>query len=124
MRRRVSKEHEQSVGHPPRPDWGLVTSGPLIQAAMGHMGTSPRFLADADEFGALLRDAFAQMGLSVRDDKTVYVAAALIHLMASVALRRGETGALTDTQVDELLTHYTPFLCALLPYLPPEARQR
>lgn len=104
----------------PRPQWENVAKA--VREIARIMGDQPDAVALTDRTAAYVRDTLDALGLSVRDEGTLYVvitAAGLMVEMSHNALTKGKVTpdvVLAIAQIAQSLT------AALIPYMPPEAR--
>ena len=107
--------------HPPRPQWELLESSPLMPITRGFNDERPVWASD--ELGAHIRDLFKTMGLSVGDEGTIWTVFAVLSLQHEAARALLAGGAITRLVFDEAAAIHVMFAQALLPYIPEEVRR-
>lgn len=105
-----------------RPRWDYLAraTGALREI----LTRDPANVAHADALGAYVRDTFDALGLSVRDEATIYVALVTASLLVECSDNGRGRGAVSTTTVREISQIAQSVGAALLPYLPPEAFPR
>lgn len=104
----------------PRPRWDYLARA--TGAIERIRNSEPRYLSRSDALAAYLRDMFDALGLSIRDEATLYVALVTASTMVELASNGIDLGHTDEATVATVARVAQSFAAALLDYLPPEVR--
>lgn len=104
----------------PVPDWPAVARiVPSLEAALA---ADDRLVAEVDQARAYLRDTLDGLGISVRDEPSVYVVLATAGVFVEMAKNAVRNGLYGPEYVHGIAELARTISLSLLEYLPPEAR--
>lgn len=104
----------------PQPRWEWVARA--VGAIARTLESDPAFLARADHLGATVRNTFDALGLSVRDEETLYVSLVVAGMLVELSSNGYRKGIIDEDTLEAIAAVAQSFTAALIPYLPKEAR--
>lgn len=117
---RTGVARAQAEEHRPKPKWEWLARAVGIIAKT--VSSDAAYIARADNLGATVRNTFDALGLSVRDDETLYVALVTAGLLVELASNGLRNGNIDRDTLEAIAGVAQSFTAALIPYLPEEAR--